>query len=88
VPPVPQARPRLLSSAPTWPLQRTPQAVQCFHLALHHGFLHFLHLAQSVAAAKNTAAPASASAGAKPVEEESSDNRYYDELLAILNKRK
>ncbi len=37
---------------------------------------------------KNTAAPASASAGAKPVEEESSDNRYYDELLAILNKRK
>ena len=41
-----------------------------------------------VAAAKNTAAPASASAGAKPVEEESSDNRYYDELLAILNKRK
>ena len=27
-------------------------------------------------------------AAAKPVEEESSDNRYYDELLAILNKRK
>ena len=27
-------------------------------------------------------------AAARPVEEESSDNRYYDELLAILNKRK
>ena len=29
-----------------------------------------------------------ANSAAKPVEEESSDNRYYDELLAILNKRK
>ena len=34
------------------------------------------------------AAPAAPAAAAKPVEEESSDNRYYDELLAILNKRK
>ena len=33
------------------------------------------------------AAPA-AKPAAKPVEEDSSDNRYYDELLAILNKRK
>ena len=41
----------------------------------------------SAAAAKATAA-ATAPAAAKPVEEESSDNRYYDELLAILNKRK
>ena len=43
-----------------------------------------------VAVAKNSAAAASAPAAgaAKPVEEESSDNRYYDELLAILNKRK
>ena len=32
--------------------------------------------------------PAAANSTAKPVEEESSDNRYYDELLAILNKRK
>ena len=34
------------------------------------------------------AAPAAAPAEKKAVEEESSDNRYYDELLAILNKRK
>ena len=39
--------------------------------------------------AATAAAPAAApAAAAKPVEEESSDNRYYDELLAILNKRK
>jgi len=37
-------------------------------------------------AAKQPAA--TANSAAKPVEEESSDNRYYDELLAILNKRK
>ena len=46
----------------------------------------------SAATAAAPAAPAAASAApaaaAKPVEEESSDNRYYDELLAILNKRK
>ena len=41
----------------------------------------------SVAPASN-AAPAAAPAEKKAVEEESSDNRYYDELLAILNKRK
>ena len=39
-------------------------------------------------AAAPAAAPAAPAAAAKPVEEESSDNRYYDELLAILNKRK
>ena len=33
-------------------------------------------------------APGSAKPASQPVEEESSDNRYYDELLAILNKRK
>ena len=38
--------------------------------------------------AATAAAPAAPAAAAKPVEEESSDNRYYDELLAILNKRK
>ena len=37
-------------------------------------------------AAKQPAA--GANTAAKPVEEETSDNRYYDELLAILNKRK
>ena len=36
----------------------------------------------------SNAAPAAAPAEKKAVEEESSDNRYYDELLAILNKRK
>ena len=41
----------------------------------------------SAAPAGNTA-PAAAPAEKKAVEEESSDNRYYDELLAILNKRK
>ena len=40
------------------------------------------------AAPAPAAAPAAPAAAAKPVEEESSDNRYYDELLAILNKRK
>ena len=39
-------------------------------------------------AAAPAAAPAAPAAAAKPMEEESSDNRYYDELLAILNKRK
>ena len=42
----------------------------------------------SAATATAPAAPAAPAAAAKPVEEESSDNRYYDELLAILNKRK
>ena len=45
----------------------------------------------AAAPAGNTApaaAPAAAPAEKKAVEEESSDNRYYDELLAILNKRK
>ena len=42
----------------------------------------------ATAAAAPAAAPAAPAAAAKPVEEESSDNRYYDELLAILNKRK
>ena len=41
----------------------------------------------AAAPAGNTA-PAAAPAEKKAVEEESSDNRYYDELLAILNKRK
>ena len=40
------------------------------------------------AAPASNAAPAAAPAEKKTVEEESSDNRYYDELLAILNKRK
>ena len=40
------------------------------------------------AAPVSNAAPAAAPAEKKAVEEESSDNRYYDELLAILNKRK
>ena len=40
------------------------------------------------APAAPAAAPAAPAAAAKPVEEKSSDNRYYDELLAILNKRK
>jgi cell division protein FtsZ len=45
--------------------------------------------AATAAAPAAPAAPAAApAAAAKPVEEESSDNRYYDELLAILNKRK
>ena len=39
-------------------------------------------------AAKQPAGAAPAAGAAKPVEEETSDNRYYDELLAILNKRK
>ena len=42
----------------------------------------------ATAAPASTAAPAAAPAEKKAVEEESSDNRYYDELLAILNKRK
>ena len=40
------------------------------------------------AAPASNAAPAAAPAEKKAVEEESSDNRYYDELLAILTKRK
>ena len=36
----------------------------------------------------STAAPSAEKPAAKTVEEDSSDNRYYDELLAILNKRK
>ena len=40
------------------------------------------------AAPASNAAPAAAPAEKKAVKEESSDNRYYDELLAILNKRK
>ena len=40
------------------------------------------------AAPASNAAPAAAPAEKKAVEEKSSDNRYYDELLAILNKRK
>ncbi len=42
----------------------------------------------ATAAPASNAAPAAAPAEKKAVEEESSDNRYYDELLAILNKRK
>ena len=44
--------------------------------------------ATAAAPAAPAAAPAAPAAAAKPVEEGSSDNRYYDELLAILNKRK
>ena len=44
--------------------------------------------ATAAAPAAPAAAPAAPAAAEKPVEEESSDNRYYDELLAILNKRK
>ena len=44
--------------------------------------------ATAAAPAAPAAAPAAPAAAAKPVEEENSDNRYYDELLAILNKRK
>ena len=44
--------------------------------------------AAAPAAPAGNAAPAAAPAEKKTVEEESSDNRYYDELLAILNKRK
>ena len=44
--------------------------------------------ATAAAPAAPAAAPAAPAAAAKPVEEESSDNCYYDELLAILNKRK
>ena len=44
--------------------------------------------AAPAAPAAPAAAPTAPAAAAKPVEEESSDNRYYDELLAILNKRK
>ena len=44
--------------------------------------------AAPAAPAAPASAPAAPAAAAKPVEEESSDNRYYDELLAILNKRK
>ena len=40
--------------------------------------------ATAAAPAAPAAAPAAPAAAAKPVEEESSDNRYYDELLAIL----
>ena len=42
----------------------------------------------ATAAPAGNTAPAAAPAEKKAVEEESSDNRYYDELLAILNKRK
>ena len=42
----------------------------------------------AAAAPASNAAPTAAPAEKKAVEEESSDNRYYDELLAILNKRK
>ena len=42
----------------------------------------------AAAAPVGNTAPAAAPAEKKTVEEESSDNRYYDELLAILNKRK
>ena len=42
----------------------------------------------AAAAPASNAAPVAAPAEKKAVEEESSDNRYYDELLAILNKRK
>ena len=42
----------------------------------------------AAAAPAGNTAPAAAPAEKKAVEEESSDNRYYDELLAILNKRK
>ena len=42
----------------------------------------------AAAAPASNAAPAAAPAEKKAVEEESSDNCYYDELLAILNKRK
>ena len=42
----------------------------------------------AAAAPASNAAPAAAPAEKKAVEEESSDTRYYDELLAILNKRK
>ncbi len=42
----------------------------------------------AAAAPASNAAPVAAPAEKKTVEEESSDNRYYDELLAILNKRK
>ena len=45
-------------------------------------------VATAAAPAAPAAAPAAPAAAEKPVEEESSDNRYYDELLAILNKRK
>ena len=31
---------------------------------------------------------AAASAAAKPVEEDNSDNGYYDQLMAMLNKRR
>ena len=42
----------------------------------------------AAAAPVSNTAPAAAPAEKKAMEEESSDNRYYDELLAILNKRK
>ena len=42
----------------------------------------------AAAAPAGNTAPAAAPAEKKAGEEESSDNRYYDELLAILNKRK
>ena len=42
----------------------------------------------AAAAPASNVAPAAAPVEKKAVEEESSDNRYYDELLAILNKRK
>ena len=44
--------------------------------------------APSAVFSSDVSAASSAKAAAKPVEEENSDNRYYDELLAILNKRK
>lgn len=44
--------------------------------------------AAATAAPASNVAPAAAPVEKKAVEEESSDNRYYDELLAILNKRK
>ena len=42
----------------------------------------------AAAAPASNAAPAAAPAEKKAAEEESSDTRYYDELQAILNKRK
>ena len=42
----------------------------------------------AVFTADGTAPGSAPKAAGQPVEEENSDNRYYDELLAILNKRK
>ena len=40
------------------------------------------------AAQEPSAAAPAASAAAKPVEEDNSDNGYYDQLMAMLNKRR